>query len=137
MKKIVSIILLSSFLNVGCSSVKHNSEEVYIQLSKERCFGKCPVYDLFIYKDGTVAYNGIDNVAKKGQQNFKISEDELREIESLFLSLDFKSLKSKHKKRVRDLPKAKIKYGSNEVSFLVGYIPEEVKKIIATLESLI
>lgn len=137
MKKIITIILLSFVLNIGCSSAKLNHEEAYIQLSKERCFGKCPVYDLCIYKDGTVVYNGVDHVAKKGRQKFKISDKELKQINDLFASIDFNLFKNNGKKKIRDLPKVKLKYNRHKMSFLVGYIPEEVKKIITVLESLI
>ena len=43
-----------------------DTQRALISLSKGRCLGNCPVYDLWVFKNGNVIYNGIDNVNKTG-----------------------------------------------------------------------
>ncbi|MFY0630634.1 MAG: hypothetical protein JXR05_09650 [Flavobacteriaceae bacterium] len=137
MRKLFSLILLSLMLNTSCNSAKINSEEPYIQLTKKRCFGKCPVYDLFIYKNGAAQYNGIDNVAKKGKIEFDINSEELTSLKRLFKEANFTSLENKPNKRIRDLPITELKFGDKTVSFQGQDIPKEIKKIIKELEFIV
>ncbi len=137
MKKIISLILLSLMFNTSCNSAKVNSEEPYIQLTKKRCFGKCPVYDLVIYKNGAALYNGIANVAKKGKIEFQIDAEELTSLKGLFKEAGFTSLKNKPNKRVRDLPITELKFGNKIVSFQGQDIPKEIKEIIKELELIV
>ncbi len=45
--------------------VKNRVEEI-LYYGKTACYGECPVFFLKIFSDGTVIYNGIQNVEKKG-----------------------------------------------------------------------
>ena len=137
MKNIASIILLTLILSTSCNSVKVNSEKPYIQLTKKRCFGKCPVYDLFIYKNGNVRFNGIDNVKNKGIIEFEMSAKKFDNIKSLFSETNFKLLKSKPDKIIRDLPITELTFENKKVSFQGQEIPNEVKRIIKELESMV
>ncbi|MEQ6123093.1 DUF6438 domain-containing protein [Pseudotenacibaculum sp. MALMAid0570] len=136
MKKIITLFVFALILNVSCNSAKQNSSEPYIQLTKKRCFGKCPVYDLFIYRDGLVKYNGIDHVSKKGRHQFKISKDKLVEIESLLLNSGLESLKDPEK-RTRDLPVTHLSFQHKTVLFQGNDMPEKIKKVIKAIESLV
>lgn len=109
----------------------------YIQLSKKRCLGTCPVYDLFIYANGTVVYNGIEHVNRKGKYQFVISEEKLDEIKKLFEDIDLDSLKKKPNRRIRDLPVTNLIVDNQKLSFQGQNIPEEIKNIIVALEALI
>lgn len=60
-----------------------DTDKAFISLSKGRCLGKCPVYDLWVFKDGRVLYNGIDNVLKKGVQETSISLAQIDTLEKL------------------------------------------------------
>ncbi len=60
-----------------------DTENAFISLSKGRCMGRCPVYDLWVFKDGRVIYNGIDYVAKKGIQETMISPAKIDTLERL------------------------------------------------------
>ena len=37
-------------------------KDAFLSLSKGKCLVDCPVYDLLIFRDGQVIYNGIENV---------------------------------------------------------------------------
>ena len=65
---------------MSCSSLHHDTSSPVIQLTKKRCMGKCPVYDLMIYQNGLVNYNGIDHVEKKGLHQFNLSAKKIEEL---------------------------------------------------------
>lgn len=132
MKVLVGLILMMSF---SCNTVKQNASDPLIQITKKRCFGKCPVYDLYVYQSGLVKYNGIDNVSKKGKHEFTLSKDQLEEIENVFKTAGFETLQSKEK--VRDLPITQISFHQKKVQFLGNDIPGKVKEGIQLLEGIV
>jgi len=65
---------------------------VVMTLQRSRCFGICPVYNLTIYGNGTVLYEGIANVNITGIQISNISENQIRQLLSEFRNIDYFSL---------------------------------------------
>lgn len=49
-----------------------------------QCFGKCPVYSLEIYGDGTVIFDGEKNVKALGRRSSSIPRSQVHEIVSKF-----------------------------------------------------
>lgn len=134
MKNIALIILVT--LGFSCSSVKQNSSDPFIQLTKKRCLGKCPVYDVFVYQDGLVMYNGIENVKKTGRHQFKISDHQLQELQQLFTNSKFKELENPEKKG-RDFPITQLSYHSKTISFQGQNMSENVKEIVNKIEEMV
>ena len=85
-------------MSMSCSTLQHDTSSPVIQLTKKRCMGKCPVYDLMIYENGLVTYNGIDHVAKKGLHQFNVSSKKMKELVQLFEESGFKGMEEKLKK---------------------------------------
>ena len=134
MKNIFSILIVISIVNISCKTTELNSQVPYLKLTKERCLGKCPVYDLVMFESGKVVYIGIDNVSKKGKSIYKVSKRKQRKLEELLMNFEAINYE---KKRIRDLPKTKVKYKNKEIVFQGNDIPENIKKAIAILEGLI
>jgi hypothetical protein len=67
-------------------------KNVLIILKRSVCFGICPTYNLTIYGNGTVVYEGIANVNITGIQISNISENTLRQLISEFKKIDYFSL---------------------------------------------
>jgi hypothetical protein len=44
-----------------------------LTLSRSMCYGSCPVYDLVVFRDGWVEYDGRDFVRVLGRQRYRIS----------------------------------------------------------------
>jgi (2Fe-2S) ferredoxin len=65
---------------------------VVITLTRSRCFGVCPTYNVTIYGNGTVLYEGIANVNSIGIQRSNISENQVRQLISEFKKIDYFSL---------------------------------------------
>ena len=62
-----------------------------LTLLKTPCFGDCPVYDAYIDKDGNVYYHGLEYVTEVGVRTFKITDEELKELNSILAKKDFDS----------------------------------------------
>ena len=63
-------LMTTSNLRTGAefnfSSISNGSDSPLITLERGACFGFCPVYNLAVYKDGTVVKMGIANVPDLG-----------------------------------------------------------------------
>jgi len=62
---------------------------VVITLTRSRCFGLCPTYNITIYGNGTVLYEGIANVNTTGIRISNISENHVRQLLSEFKNVDY------------------------------------------------
>ena len=70
----------------------HNVKDAFLSLSKGSSLTDCPVYDLWIFRDGQVIYNGIENVDKKGTHKMLISHEALKYLNELILEMKPKDL---------------------------------------------
>jgi len=57
------------------SSFSNSAQSDALSFSRTACFGQCPVYQVYIFSDGVVVYNGEANVEKSGVHKFKFSPD--------------------------------------------------------------
>lgn len=107
--KQLSIIFL--ILITACSSQKNIKNDALVYFGKTDCLGKCKVYDIYVYKDGTVSYNGLKNVEKKGEYQTKISSEKLKEIKLEIKKIDFSVVD----KKVRDIPNTIVKFNGEKL----------------------
>jgi uncharacterized protein DUF6438 len=75
-----------------------------ITLSRGACYGRCPTYQIEIHGDGTVLYDGKENVATRGKQTAKISHASLVQLVEVFRKADYFSLADKYVSGVTDNP---------------------------------
>jgi hypothetical protein len=75
-----------------------------ITLSRSRCYGRCPAYEIEIHGDGTVLYDGATDVAHKGRHAGKISHASLVELVDFFRKADYFSLHDRYVYGVTDHP---------------------------------
>jgi len=73
-----------------------------LTLSRTACYGACPVYTVKIAADGTVTYDGVENVAIKGPATGRISVAAVRELTSHLIHAGFMSLCGKYSTGVTD-----------------------------------
>ncbi len=67
-------------------------KNVVITLKRSVCFGICPTYNLTIYGNGTVVYEGTENVNITGIQISNITENNIRQLISEFKKINYFSL---------------------------------------------
>jgi hypothetical protein len=85
-----------------CSTdVGYGSLEKYdiITLTRFACDGNCPVYDISIYRDGSVIYEGIEDVKIEGRKESKISSRELQALIDAFKEAEYFNLSDNTKMR--------------------------------------
>ena len=115
---------------VSCSLSKNIKENALLYYGKTPCLGECPVFDMYIYNDGKVIYNGFQNVVLKGEHKFSISKNHINEIKKELKNIDFK-IKTNI---VRDLPNIILKYNGEK---LTVNNKEEIKDLVKLLEKII
>ncbi|MGM5469137.1 DUF6438 domain-containing protein [Flavobacteriaceae bacterium LMO-SS05] len=72
--------------------LSYNINDAFLSLSKGRCLYDCPVYDLWIFKDGQVVYNGIENVEKQGIRKMQISQEAIKYLDQLLVEMGPKDI---------------------------------------------
>jgi hypothetical protein len=82
-----SLVHAQSVLKGEPSSYK--PEEIQVGLSQTACLGPCPVYSVQISGDGTIKYQGRENVAVVGSREAKIAPTEVAKIVNDFLRARF------------------------------------------------
>ena len=111
---LIIMILMSPSCSVNKKQRSLTQEKVIITYSKGKCLGKCPVFDLYIYNNGRVVYNGIDNVDKKGVLETFVSLEKLKRIEFLMLGFDSSQIGNVNG---RDLPFTMLKINNKKVFY--------------------
>jgi hypothetical protein len=67
-------------------------QDTVIVLERGPCFGTCPVYELAIYGDGALLYNGISDVEQEGIVRSTLPRDSVRALVAAFERADYFSL---------------------------------------------
>ncbi len=73
-----------------------NAKEVVIKFERLPCFGSCPIYNLTIYGNGLVIYEGVDFVDVKGYRIKFLSKQVLENLLTEFEKANFYSLSDKY-----------------------------------------
>jgi len=95
---IVAIAAMTLYVVLEQEKIKNSQYEptdisnVVITLQRSGCLGACSVYNLTIYGNGTVIYEGIEHVNITGLQRSNISEDNIRQLLYEFKNIDYFSL---------------------------------------------
>ncbi|KGL63709.1 DUF6438 domain-containing protein [Polaribacter sp. Hel1_85] len=98
------------------ASIKYISENTFVKVRKTHCSGDCAVYDVILFKDGKVAFNGIENVLVKGTQEFNISEAKMKKIKGMFEKTSFGTyLDSYVDRSIMDFPSTFITHNNKQI----------------------
>lgn len=140
--QVLTVLLLTS-----CSLFKGQDEQIEsISLSRSGCYGKCPVYQITLNRDGSVLYKGDMFVEHIGSYNVDVEFD-FQKFEDLVKTSDFFNLEDKYIENVADVPSCGItvKTGSRIKSVVDNGIgPEglrvfqkEIDKVISNSENIV
>ncbi|WP_148639199.1 DUF6438 domain-containing protein [Aquimarina longa] len=133
------LIIVCILLNTSCkckqaSKTTSLKDDVLVYYSKSSCRTTCPVYDLWIYEDGSMSYSGIDNVAIKGIVKSRLNAEELMELKTMLYKEPYKKLPFKRvlDKSITTLQFSKgiYKYYSIEVNDFVKKIDAKIARIL-------
>ena len=118
---ILLIALLSS-----CSSSKELQKEPLLYFGKTACLGKCPVYDVYVFEDGKVEYEGIKNVYKRGKHSYQLSVEELKKLKEELSQINT----TKVEKLKRDIPNTIIRFNGKNLKVQDTESIKDVEKIL-------
>lgn len=87
------------------SSTDANTEKtIFASIQKTACYGRCPVYTMEIYSDGSVHLNGINFIDKIGNYTSSITPEQKQEFIAVAKEIDYMNLEDKYDGPVTDLP---------------------------------
>lgn len=151
MKKITYLIISLLFLaalSQSCSFIQElipkkavdlTKLEKLVEMSKGPCYGRCPVYTLVVYKNGTVTYEGQQNTDRQGLYINEISDSDLKALITQLVDARLHQFQDAYRGRIPDLQTVSITYfGGPYPKKIVGKDgrPEQVMDIQATLEAI-
>lgn len=97
-------------------NIKNIAENTFVKVSKTHCSGDCAVYDAILFKNGTVIFNGIENVSTIGKQEFTITESQMNKIKNMFDKTSFGTyFDSYSTKSVMDYPSTFITHNKKQI----------------------
>ena len=86
-------------------SANQNTSGDQITLERGACFGTCPVYQLTIKSDGTVAFDGKRFTKTTGNATGKISQNDFRALVSEFEKINYFSLPDAYTPGTKECPR--------------------------------
>jgi hypothetical protein len=83
-------------------STEHGISE--IGLERTPCFGKCPVYVVFLKADGTFRFEGFENVRHRGRFTGKTDEQAFHDLAQFIVDCDYLNMEDTYEALVTDHP---------------------------------
>lgn len=93
--------------NTAVAPVEQNEQgdiSLFASISKSPCYGTCPVYEMKIYSDGTVEYEGKRNVERIGKYSATISEEQMQKFITVANEINYFKLEDKYDSPITDVP---------------------------------
>ena len=94
------------------NNLEHFQKEPLITMKKTPCFGKCPYFEVSIFDDGSIIYEGFKFVDRIGVYKSKINNKKVALIEDYIRRIDFFSFDDVYDATVTDLPSIIIEVNS-------------------------
>ena len=119
--------------------IKNNIENTFAKIRKTQCSGDCPVYEVTLFKDGKVIFNGIQNVSYIGKKEFTLSEDKMKKIQDKFKKKSFGTyLDTYVDESLMDYPSTFISHNDKQIEIkLWKNVPEELAFAYEALEDIL
>ena len=119
--------------------IKYITENTFVKIRKTHCSGDCPVFDITVFKDGKVLFNGVENVLITGIKEFKLSENQLEKVKNLFSKTTFSTYSNAFvDKGFADYPSTFITHQNKEIEIkLWKNVPEELIKAHEFLDEIL
>lgn len=137
--RIIIGLILSVFL-FSCNILNKQEDNIEsVSLSRSGCYGKCPVYTVTLFRDGSVKYTGKMFVDFIGNYTLNRKVD-FSQLENLVNEADFFNLDNKYMSRITDSPSCGVSVKTNKLSKSVlenGEGPIKLKMIQGYIDTFI
>lgn len=80
------------------------NDSLFATIERSWCFGKCPVYKVEVYNDGTVLYHGKANVENEGDFIGQVSATEMKSLLSIVKRIGYNGFKEQYDNNISDIP---------------------------------
>ena len=105
---------------------EYQQKKSFISLQKKSCYGKCPIYEIEIFENGSLIFNGKKNVEKIGVYNSKLTEEDMSKILDKAKHIKFQKLQNEYIESLNDLPRTILKVKNKVVEYNSEY-PKELE----------
>lgn len=113
MKYLLTCLSILAFFT-SCENEKYEyGKEVKIELTKDPCFGFCPVYTFQVDGNGNATFDGKRNVEKEGEWSKLFSIEETNQLFDAFANSQFWDFKDEYTAQVTDLPTIWVSFTHN------------------------
>ena len=113
----LSIVLLClAFINFSCKSNKALTlQEIarlpkIVEYSRSACYGQCPHFDLTIYKNGWMVFEGKRFTKQEGTATDRLTKEELSQLIADCKTADLWQYQSEYSMNIPDLPTVSIHF---------------------------
>jgi hypothetical protein len=91
-----------------------SGDSLFFFMEKTPCYGRCPVYKIFVYKSGYAVLEATMNVeGKSGAYRTTILKEEMKAISDKAMEIKYFSLNDEYNSPVTDLPSTKTSLNLN------------------------
>lgn len=135
MKKVYMVLILSLFAcKTGQEAAVAVQKEPLLHYSKGPCLGRCPVYDFWIYPDGTFSYKRAKGGTSNREIKGRLATEEIKRLKT-FLQHDLGTPVTF--KRIRDLPVSKLRFNGKKYEYHASKTKGPLKKANRYIEEIV
>jgi hypothetical protein len=131
------------FASVQCATKKlsltqHNDK--LFEMSKSPCFGKCPVYTVTVFQNGSMQLTAKENMTLKGKYTLQMSQPELNSFKAKLKSLNLLTLRNEYREPIADAPATHIVYSEGDSTkkiFTNFLFPDSLQNFTEQLDKMV
>lgn len=79
-------------------------DTIFASISKGACFGQCPIYNIVVKQDGSVHYDGINFVDRKGVHTAQLTQEQMEELSEMAKQYGLDQMEDVYDSNITDLP---------------------------------
>jgi len=79
-------------------------DSLFAFMERTPCYGRCPIYKMWIYKSGYTLYEGINFVEREGVWATQLSTEDLQQIASKGKEIGYFNLDDEYDSPITDIP---------------------------------
>ena len=120
------------------------THELMASIKRTACYGRCPIYELSVFRDGKVEYTGERFVKTTGAATWQITAADVAAIDALFASAHYLDMKDAYRSyNMTDMPSTITSYQlGNRKKRIQHYLgddsaPAALGKVEAGLDTLV
>ncbi len=134
-----SLLIILSSCSIKNKVAKLNDKDILVSLDKGPCATKCSEYNIKVYKNGYVVYEGKTNVEKYGLYAKKMVASDIKKLQAEFDKNEFFSFDDVYPNPDPDMPTIIMAYNKDgKTKTITGGLdrPKKVLDLQRTMESL-